>query len=214
MAQVINHLRTDWELDLLRFDDHEHPYGWQWSGDDLMKELLPTIKPILNGHVLEYGCGGGKWTKWLIDECQVKVTGIDISNAMLKKSSDYEPRANYKLCPGDSIPFPNKTFDWCFSWDVFLHLPEMLMVNILHEVIRACKSGIIFALPNPNLVSGGQWYLEALSRRGWEHLYRGGYMSYYVPEQIICLMKLIGFRSVEVLVSTSYDRDQLYLGRV
>lgn len=85
--------------------------------------------------ILEVGCGNGKLCKLFLDMGVEDVTGLDITPGPY----DHE---GYKFIQHDlttgTLPFKDKEFDYCFSFDVIEHLPEKYD-EIIAEMLRVSK---------------------------------------------------------------------------
>ena len=99
-------------------------------------------------NVLEIGCGIGRI---LIPMRKIfgNVTGIDISSEMVQLGQKYVsdiPNCNIVENNGtDLAEFSDNSFDFCYSFIVFQHIPEKQIVeNYIKEVSRILKSSCLF----------------------------------------------------------------------
>ena len=99
-------------------------------------------------NVLEIGCGIGRI---LIPMRKFfgNVTGIDISSEMVQLGQKYVsdiPNCNIVENNGtDLAEFSDNSFDFCYSFIVFQHIPEKQIVeNYIKEVSRILKLGCLF----------------------------------------------------------------------
>ena len=101
----------------------DRPWGWQWGGGLVFKQVADlNIGKFLHSPVLDIGCGGGKWEKWLIDNYSVSITGADVHNEAITESQEYEPRASYVLINGEDLSqFDAGSFGTVFIFDTLLH---------------------------------------------------------------------------------------------
>lgn len=85
--------------------------------------------------ILEVGCGNGKLCKLFVDMGIEDVTGLDIT------PGPYDHKG-YRFIQHDlttgTLPFKDKEFDYCFSFDVIEHLPEKYD-EIIAEMLRVSK---------------------------------------------------------------------------
>jgi len=85
--------------------------------------------------ILDVGCGNGKLCELLADMDYTDITGLDIV------PGPYD-RKNYNFVQHDllkgTLPFKDKEFDVCFSFDAIEHLPEKYD-EILAEMLRVSK---------------------------------------------------------------------------
>ena len=99
-------------------------------------------------NVLEIGCGIGRI---LIPMRKIfgNVTGIDISSEMVLLGQKYvKDIPNCIIVENNGIDlseFKDNSFDFCYSFIVFQHIPEKKIVqNYISEVSRVLKSGCLF----------------------------------------------------------------------
>ena len=105
-------------------------------------------KETSNMNILEIGCGIGRI---LIPMRKFfgNVTGIDISSEMVQLGQKYVsdiPNCNIVENNGtDLAEFSDNSFDFCYSFIVFQHIPEKQIVeNYIKEVSRILKLGCLF----------------------------------------------------------------------
>lgn len=110
--------------------------------DPILKEMNIDIQ---NYHILEIGCGVGRFSRALSQRFQ-QVTAIDVSDEMINKARELHPSTlypNLNLQPtnGTSLDFiPSNSIDVVFSYEVFQHMPspEIVFNNLkeIHRVLR------------------------------------------------------------------------------
>ena len=105
-------------------------------------------KETANMNILEIGCGIGRI---LIPMRKIfgNVTGIDISSEMVLLGQKYVsdiPNCSIVENNGtDLAEFSDNSFDFCYSFIVFQHIPEKKIVeNYIKEVSRILKSSCLF----------------------------------------------------------------------
>jgi len=94
-----------------------------------------------SGAVLDLGCGTGSYAKALVRR-GFEVTGVDFSDAMLKRARTEVPSARAAFVAADindRLPFPGATFDAVLSVLSFDHVADARAV--LREVRRVLKPG-------------------------------------------------------------------------
>lgn len=88
-------------------------------------------------HILEVGCGAGRFTEILLDLGSV-VYSIDHSNAVEVNASNFPISNNHYIVQGDigSIPYPTQAFDVVFCLGVIQHTPdpEKTIRNLIDQV--------------------------------------------------------------------------------
>jgi phosphatidylethanolamine/phosphatidyl-N-methylethanolamine N-methyltransferase len=118
---------------------------------DAMREL--PLKP--GSEILEVGVGTGLTTTLYPDDC--RVTGIDLSESMLRKAAahlDALGRRNIQLGKMDAatLAFPDQSFDVVYAAYVISVVPDP--VAVLREMRRVCRTGGHLVLLNHFLSTG------------------------------------------------------------
>lgn len=150
---------------LERFDDFSNPAYKSLSdllGDCVPSERYDVMNPAIMAQrvfpkdgspsVLDVGCGSGRSLKMFRDINEnVQWKGIEIAETYNIGNLDKLP-VGVSIYDGVNIPFPDSSFEFCFSKQVFEHVryPEPLLA----EVLRVLKPGGTFF----GGLSGGEPY--------------------------------------------------------
>ncbi len=94
---------------------------------------------------LDIGCGTGRLSRAL-STINAKVTGIDISKEMIEKAkNDNADHKSITFVQGSGIglqPLNDNSFDFCFSFIVFQHIPNKnVILSYFSEIQRVLKDG-------------------------------------------------------------------------
>jgi SAM-dependent methyltransferase len=135
---------TDWERD-------EFFVTGAMNTSDQILDDLDTICVGIDPKqmvILEIGCGVGRMTKHLA-EIFGRVEAVDVSGEMIARAREnLADLANVRLHETNGVdlaPFSEDTFDFCFSYIVFQHIPlREAVVSYIQEVHRTLKSGRLF----------------------------------------------------------------------
>ena len=100
--------------------------------------LLPA-----NALVLDMACGSGRDAK-IFSEKGFNVTGVDLSEEMLKIATQTCPKAEFKLMDIRQLNFDNQYFDGVWACAALLHIPKREIPPLISGVSRVLKSGGIF----------------------------------------------------------------------
>ena len=109
--------------------------------------------------VMDYGCGTGSATPFLVSELGAdRVVGVDISAASVRVARrDYaDPRAAYHTLDDYA---PGETMDGVFTNGVFHHIPVAQRPEAMDYVHRSLKPGGWFALWENNWLSPATRYV-------------------------------------------------------
>lgn len=214
MPDVAKKIRNDWsENQAARTNAIEgKPWGWQWGGELVFKQVAELgLENWMQSPILDVGCGGGKWEKWLIDGFGYEVTGVDVHEQSIQECREYEPRATYQLIDGETLPFSAGSFGTVFIFDVLLHLPGFLVTNYFREAYKVASRSLVISLPDMGTEFGGKKYLQGVRNKVWRRTFEYGYMSYYIFPQVERMMKLAGWPTVKLLghIGARGDRDMV-----
>jgi ubiquinone/menaquinone biosynthesis C-methylase UbiE len=117
------------------------------------------LPEILSAHVtdrraLDFGCGTGRSTRFL-RKLGFDVTGVDISEDMLRIARTTDPSGDYRLVPGDNLnQFAAGSFDLVLCAFPFDNVPGEMKARIFRDLRRLlAPTGTIV-----NLVSSPEIY--------------------------------------------------------
>lgn len=152
-----------WDLTVKK-DGMEY-LGDEWGSKRLTEAIVQEfVIPFLNpqGTALEIGSGGGKYSEKLA-ALYHRLVCSDVSEKMLSRTRARLARAEnvgYELLSGyDLRQFRDATFDYVFSFDVFVHIEMEDVYSYLREIHRVLKPSGRGLLHFANLNSP----------EGWEH---------------------------------------------
>jgi ubiquinone/menaquinone biosynthesis C-methylase UbiE len=104
-----------------------------------MYKLLPDLTGMT---VISLGCGSGEDCDHLKKIGANKVTGIDISEAMIKIAKNSYPDCSFQLMDMEKLDFPDNHFDFAYS-SLAIHYVED-WTKVFSEVYRVLKSSSFF----------------------------------------------------------------------
>src|SRR5919197_2607239 len=115
-----------------------------WYYRDAFFSLLPPPARA----TLEVGCGEGRVARDLAARGH-RVTGIDISPALLSAAAQADTVATYLLADGAALPFDAAAFDLVVAYNSLSDVDDMPAV--LEEMARVLRSGdhLCICLPHP-----------------------------------------------------------------
>ncbi|WP_372624418.1 class I SAM-dependent methyltransferase [Falsiroseomonas sp.] len=178
-STMSRYMRSHWD-GRARTDAFHYVETAHWAGDveaffALGEERARLfLDPVLarlgaaRGTALDLGCGVGRFTRALGSRF-AQVVGVDVSEVMVRKAAqlhpgDVHPNISFRVSDGLSLPLPDDSIDFAFSYEVFQHLPShaAIAANVkeVGRVLRAGGAGLLhFKTP-----SGGpsvkQFYLD------------------------------------------------------
>lgn len=116
------------------------------------------LPAILAAHVtgtraLDFGCGTGRSSR-LLEKLGFKVTGVDISEDMLRIARAADPGGDYRLVPGDNLSeFAAGTFGLVLSAFTFDNIPQAIKARIFGDLreLLASKGVIVSIVSSPEI---------------------------------------------------------------
>ena len=99
--------------------------------------------------VLDYGCGTGTLDA-LVSPHVGGVTGIDVSSALVEVARAANSDVEYLHYDGETIPYPNGSFDLAFASCVFHHIDAEEQPPAAAELARVLRPGGIVAIYEHN----------------------------------------------------------------
>ncbi len=159
---IENRMRAEWN-ERAKEDAHYYvAFGRRDQDDaefyatakDLVGELVGELKRLpaiaKSRRALEIGCGPGRLLRPLSQYFN-QIYGVDVSDAMIslakEKLADIPNAFPHAIGGSDLKLFPDRHFDFVYSYAVFQHIPDPEVVfSYLHETIRVLRPGGIARL--------------------------------------------------------------------
>ncbi|MDO8497012.1 MAG: class I SAM-dependent methyltransferase [bacterium] len=95
---------------------HNKPGFW-------IEEMKKLYASVPSHRLIEFGCGGGRDAKQLID-IGFDYMGTDISATFLKEAKKNNPGATFTQMSLYDIPYKESSFDCFWALAVLLHIPK------------------------------------------------------------------------------------------
>lgn len=124
---------------------YKTPRG-SWIGEQEFQLLNQLLSPKPGSTLLDAGCGSGFFSRQF-GSSGIIVTGIDPSYAMVKFAQSRRI-SNETYLAGDarSLPFPDKSFDYCTAVTSLCFIQEQQAA--LSEMLRVTRRRIVLGLLN------------------------------------------------------------------
>jgi SAM-dependent methyltransferase len=95
-------------------------------------------------HILDWGCGCGRLTRYFADRTAGSLTGIDIDADNIAWCQRHLPAARFLVVPPyPPTPLPDAAFDLILGVSIFTHLREADQFSWLEELQRLARPGAI-----------------------------------------------------------------------
>ena len=121
---------------------------------------LPAIlaKHVTGSRALDFGCGTGRSTR-LLQKSGFNVTGVDISEDMLRIARAADPVGDYRLVPGDNLSeFSAGTFDLVLSAFTFDNIPQAIKARIFSDLCELLSpNGVIVSIVSSPEIYIHEW---------------------------------------------------------
>ena len=116
---------------------------------------LPTIlaEHVTGARALDFGCGTGRSTRFL-RKLGFDVTGVDVSEEMLRIARSTDPSGDYRLVPDDNFAeLDVGTFDLVLSAFTFDNIPGALKARIFADLekLLAPNGAIVSIVSSPEI---------------------------------------------------------------
>ena len=186
------------------------------SGIEGAREFYPFTASLLPGtagcKVLDLGCGTGlELDAYFLRNPEARVTGIDLSEAMLGALTDKFPDrcadGRLRLIHGSyfDVPFPEEAYDAAVSVESLHHFTRGQKLPLYRKLCQALKKGGFFLLTDYFAESEaleGEYFhtLERLKRE--QNLSDDGFYHYDTPltvEHEMEVLREAGFSDVRIL---------------
>lgn len=168
-----------------------------WATTQESDEIPGTLQLTRNSHVLEIGCGSGRYALQVAATLGCRILGLDLNvpgvhNAQrLADSQNLSAQAQFLVADASQpLPLGDSSFDAAFSNDVLCHIPARLgLLRELHRVLRP-GSRLLFS---DALVIGGVISHQELAARS-----SIGYYLFSPPGENERLLQQAGFQVLSV----------------
>lgn len=175
---VYNFAISDTNIDL----DTVESFGDEWTkfsnfSEEEISDIASThyfdivqSEWINNKHVLDVGCGTGRWTKYVAKHAKT-VDAVDPSKAIEAAAVLLADCDNVRLSRAsvDNLPFDDESFDFVFSLGVLHHIPDTELA--LKQCVNKLKCGgyfltyLYYSLDNRGAFFKGMFYISDIFRK-------------------------------------------------
>lgn len=150
--------------------------------------------------ILDIGCGSGVPIDKFLLEKGFKLTGIDISEEMVKLAKENLPKGNFFVKDMAQIDFPESSFSAVVSFYAIFHIPREEHLLLLKKLYTISNTGGYLLIT----MGSSDW-------EGTEDDFHGAKMfwSHYDKDKNVELVKQAGFKIIYNEVDTSGGEKHL-----
>jgi SAM-dependent methyltransferase len=202
---LYNAAYSRYEADVYR-DARIETYGQDlgqtsWMTAEESAEIPRTLRLTKTSHVLDVGCGSGRYALQVAETTGCRILGVDINEAgirtagQLAAARSVSGRAQFQICDvSKPLHFGDAQFDAIFSNDVLCHVPGRRA--LLRELFRVLRTGgrLLFS---DALVIGGLISHQEIATRS-----SVGYYLFSPPGENERMITEAGFRLLSAADST------------
>ncbi len=235
--RLAERMRRDWDMraaeDAMYFIDTRSE---TWEADAFFEqgaaEARELLEPVLarfdfdpsGKRILEIGCGLGRLFPGFAKQFD-EIWGVDVSPAMIDRARRVCPVAEAHFILGTGVDLdgiPDASFDYCFSYLVFHHLPQQTIVwRYLEEIWRVLRSGGVCQLQfrsSESLAAAVARRLPAalgcVAQRIRRHTVPGSLATWagvtFSRRRVIERLQELGFVEVDVFPGGIDDRSRFF----
>lgn len=171
------------------------------------RDIPEIVAQNVNGtRAMDFGCGAGRSARF-IASLGFNVTGVDISEGMIKRAKELDPAGDYRLIEdGNFNVFENQTFDLIFSAFTFDNVSTLeQIILILKEMSRVLKPGGRIV----NLVSSPEMYTNEWASFSTKD-FPGNWKASGGDSVLVINTDIADNRPVEDIFKSNEDYRQIY----
>jgi SAM-dependent methyltransferase len=124
--------------------DNARKFNWSSiSGNINLERLSHLEKYLIGNRILDAGCGGGAYVE-LLSQRNFQVTGVENNDDFLQFIMRERSLGKYVKADITKLPFPDKSFDSVYCFDVLEHVNDHLAIS---ELTRVASKRLIITVP-------------------------------------------------------------------
>ncbi len=178
-----------------KYADNRDLFRSQKYLEDLSKELT------VGANILDIGCGSGVPIDKFLLEKGYKVTGIDISEEMIKLAEINLPKGEYFVKDMAEIDFPSGSFDAVVSFYAIFHIPREEHLRLLKRLHRLLKiNGYLLITMGSSKWEGSEDFHG--TKMFWSH---------YGREKNVEIVRQAGFKIINEVIDDSGGEKHLVI---
>ena len=167
-----------------------------WVSSAESAEIPQLLRLTSSSHVLEVGCGSGRYALQLAETIGCDILGVDINHSGIATANQLAQSRNVKQARfehcdvSQKLPFADAAFDAVFSNDVLCHISGR--AALLAELFRVLKPGARLLFSDALIIGGMVTHVEIATRSSI------GYYVFSPPGENERLLQQTGFDLVSM----------------
>ena len=175
-----------------------HGSSRNWSTSRSTDSSLDRFaeKVLAIGPACDVGCGPGQVARYLHDR-GVRVTGVDLSPAMVEAARKLNPGIEFAQADMRSMKNEDETFGGIAAFYSIIHIPRPEVVSVLAEMKRVLRPGGLLFLAfhiGDEILHLDEWWGQRVSVD----------FIFFRPEEMKGFLTEAGFRVVEIVEREPY----------
>jgi SAM-dependent methyltransferase len=168
--------------------ENAQKFNWSSVSGNLNPERISHLETYLVGKkILDAGCGGGAYVEYLSQK-GLEVTGVDKYDQFLEVARQKGHKGTYVQGDITNLPFPDKSFDCTYCFDVLEHVDDVVA---LKELVRVTEKRLIFTVPQKDE------FLQKFGLLPYPYL-DPTHLRYYTKDSIKELVSIVGYSNLQI----------------
>ena len=137
-----------WNKIIPRFFSYEKLVEPPTNAQHSMINERKVLSLLVEGCILDRGCGMGRWGYLIGKRKQYSIVGFDINKSYLQKTKKVKSYSGLVLADLSSPPFRDKLFDTSLAIEALEHVPKEKGQVFVNELKRITRKRIILSTPS------------------------------------------------------------------
>jgi SAM-dependent methyltransferase len=155
----------------------------------LDKAMLERVEGRGFNAALDVGCGEGRFCRMLRDR-GIAVTGIDPTQALLRRARELDPAGDYREGRAEALDFAVASFDLVVSYLTLIDIPDIC--KAIPEMVRVLKPGGTLLIANLNS------FMTASGETRWVRSQDGAYLHFPLDTYLEERCDVVSWRSITI----------------
>jgi|APSaa5957512576_1039674.scaffolds.fasta_scaffold07776_2 ubiquinone/menaquinone biosynthesis C-methylase UbiE len=146
-----------------QYDKIARDYQKNLKDTSYYEKITAKFCSKVKGKILDAGCGNGVITNYIFLK-NSQVTGIDISQGMIREAQKRYPKIKFQKMSMKELSFKDNSLDGIFCFQAFEHIPPKEQEKVLGEFFRVLKEDGILMFNTNNRFYPKRFLLAILNK--------------------------------------------------